>query len=43
VAVDVDVLANDFDPTNDPLSVTAFDAASANGDTVDCTVAGICT
>jgi hypothetical protein len=43
VAVDVDVLANDFDPTNDPLSVTAFDAASANGGTVDCTVAGICT
>jgi hypothetical protein len=41
-AVDVDVLANGFDPTNDPLSVTAFDAASANGGTVDCPVAGIC-
>lgn len=42
-AVDVDVLANGFDPTNDPLSVTAFDAARANGGTVDCPVAGICT
>jgi len=43
VAVDIDVLTNDSDPTNDPLSVTTFDAASANGGTVNCTVAGICT
>ncbi len=43
VAVDVDVLANDSDPTNDLLSVTAFDAASANSGTVACTGAGICT
>jgi mono/diheme cytochrome c family protein len=42
-AVDIDVLANDSDPTNDPLSVTAFDAASANSGTVACTGAGICT
>jgi mono/diheme cytochrome c family protein len=43
VAVDIDVLANDSDPTSDPLSVTAFDAASGNSGTVDCTVVGICT
>ena len=43
VAVDIDVLANDSDPNDDPLSVTAFDATSANGGTVNCTVAGICT
>ncbi|MDH3417431.1 MAG: Ig-like domain-containing protein [Gammaproteobacteria bacterium] len=43
VAVDIDVLANDSDPTNEPLSVSAFDAASANGGTVACTGAGICT
>jgi mono/diheme cytochrome c family protein len=43
MAVDVDVLANDTDPTNDPLSVTDFDAASTNGGTVDCTAAGTCT
>jgi len=43
VAVGIDVVANDSDPTSDPLNVTDFDAASANSGTVACTDAGICT
>jgi mono/diheme cytochrome c family protein len=42
MAVDINVAANDSDPDNDPLTVSAFDAASANGGTVSCTNAGVC-
>lgn len=41
-AVDIDVLANDSDPDGDPLTVSAFDATSAQGGTVSCTPAGVC-
>ena len=43
VAVDINVLANDSDPDGDPLTVSAFDATGAQGGTVSCTSAGICT
>jgi mono/diheme cytochrome c family protein len=42
-AVEIDVLANDTDPTMGVMTVSAFDATSANGGTVDCTGPGICT
>src|SRR3990172_6287246 len=32
----IDVLANDTDAEDDPLSITAFDAASVQGGTVSC-------
>jgi uncharacterized repeat protein (TIGR01451 family) len=35
--VDIDVLANDTDPENDDISITAFDATSALGGAVACT------
>ena len=41
--VEIDVLANDSDPNNTGLTVAAFDITSANGGTVSCTGAGICT
>ena len=34
--VTIDVLANDSDPDGDPLTISAFDAASTNGGTVNC-------
>jgi len=42
-AVAVDVLANDLDPENDPLVVSRYDAATAQGGQVTCDQAGICT
>jgi hypothetical protein len=39
---DVNVLANDTDPDNDPLTVTTLAPTAAHG-TVSCTAAGICT
>jgi mono/diheme cytochrome c family protein len=38
----LDVLANDSDPNDVALTVTAFDALSVQGGTVNCTAAGIC-
>ena len=38
----VDVLANDSDPDNDPLTVTTLAPTATHG-TVSCTAAGICT
>ncbi|MGD1994385.1 MAG: PA14 domain-containing protein, partial [Anaerolineae bacterium] len=42
-AVEVNVLSNDSDPDGDDLVVAAYDAASAEGGTVSCTTAGVCT
>jgi hypothetical protein len=42
-AVTVDVLANDSDIDGDDLVVGDYDAASAEGGTVSCTAAGVCT
>ncbi|NWF69391.1 MAG: tandem-95 repeat protein, partial [Chloroflexi bacterium] len=41
--VTIAVLLNDTDPDNNPLSVGAFDSASARGGTVSCTPGGSCT
>jgi hypothetical protein len=41
--VTLNVLANDSDVDGDPLTVTAYDAASGEGGTVSCTPAGACT
>jgi hypothetical protein len=43
VPVDVAVLVNDSDPDGDTLTVSAYEAASAQGGTVKCTSAGMCT
>jgi len=43
VPVDVDVLANDSDLDGDALTVSSFDSSSAQGGTVSCTGAGVCT
>jgi hypothetical protein len=42
-AVTKNVLANDTDADGDTLSVTANDATSAHGGSVNCTVGGLCT
>ena len=42
-AVQIDVLDNDSDPDGDTLSVSDYDATSAAGGAVSCTVAGECT
>ena len=41
--VTVDVLQNDWDPDEDQLVVSAFDATSVRGGEVDCTATGACT
>ena len=41
--VTIDVVANDSDPDGDPMTVPIYDAVSANGGTVACTLAGSCT
>ena len=43
IPVDIDVLANDTDPDGDSLAVSDYDVTSAEGGTVDCTSAGLCT
>jgi mono/diheme cytochrome c family protein len=40
--VDIDVLANDSDPTNGVLTISEYDALTANDGTVDCLGTGIC-
>ncbi len=42
VSVDIAVLANDSDPTADPLVVTSFDAVGTSGGTVACSASGLC-
>lgn len=39
-AVTINVLANDSDPDGDPLQITGYDAASANGGVVSCSSGG---
>jgi hypothetical protein len=39
----VDVLANDTDPDDDVLEVSAFDATGTNGGSIECTTDGDCT
>jgi hypothetical protein len=41
--VDIDVLSNDSDPDGDALTVSNYESASAQGGTVQCTAAGVCT
>ena len=43
VAVVIDVLANDFDPEDDALTVSYLGTASLTGGAVTCTGAGLCT
>ncbi len=43
VPVELDVLANDLDPDGDVLSVSGYDTTGAQGGTVKCTSAGVCT
>ena len=42
-AVDINVLFNDSDPDGDALTVSNYASASAQGGTVQCTTAGVCT
>jgi parallel beta-helix repeat protein len=42
-AVTTNVVANDSDPNNDPLTLTSFSVNSAQGGTVNCTSGGLCT
>jgi len=42
-AVVINVLTNDSDPDGDTLTVSNYDVTSAEGGTVDCTTAGLCT
>ena len=42
VAVEVNVLANDSDPDNDPLVVSDYQITSVYSGTVNCTTAGVC-
>jgi VCBS repeat-containing protein len=39
----IDVLANDYDPDDDTLTISDYDIVSAQEGTVDCTSAGMCT
>jgi hypothetical protein len=43
IAVNVNVLANDSDADGDTLTVSGYQTASAQGGTVSCTSAGVCT